>query len=85
MPFKVRFQVSGEATCYNCLAHGRERAAGFFTEEIVAEDDDSVRDMFLNKKRLCKRCLPAEKVNLQFLSASWVEKKQFRHDIKERE
>jgi hypothetical protein len=42
------------------------RNAGFFSEEIVAEDDDSVRDVFLSKKRLCKRCLPAEEVNLQF-------------------
>jgi hypothetical protein len=66
VPFKVRFQVSGRAECCNCPAHGRSRDAGFFTEEIVAENDDSVRDVFLSKKRLCKYCLLAEEVNLQF-------------------
>jgi hypothetical protein len=65
MPLKVRFQVGGWAECLNCPAHGRNRDAGFFTEEIVGVDDDLVRDLFLNQKRLCKRCLPTE-VNLQF-------------------
>jgi hypothetical protein len=65
-PLKVRFQVSGWAECCNCPAHGRDRDAGFFTEEIVAEHDDVARDVFLSAKRLCKRCLPGMKVNLQF-------------------
>lgn len=65
MPLKVRFQVGGWAEWLNCLVHGRNRDAGFFTEEIVGVDDDSVRDVFLSQKRLCKRCLPTD-VNLQF-------------------
>ena len=66
MNLRVRFQVSGRAECYNCPAHGRDRDAGFFTEEIVAEHDDAARDVFMNTRRLCKRCLPKEGVNLQF-------------------
>ena len=67
MFLKVRFQVSGWAECLNCPAHGRDREAGFFAEEIVTEDHDAARDVFLNAKRLCKRCLPGRKVNLQFV------------------
>jgi hypothetical protein len=39
---------------------------GILHRGIVAENDDSVRDVFLSKKRLCKYCLLAEEVNLQF-------------------
>ena len=66
MNLQVRFQVSGRAECCNCPAHGRDRDAGFFTEEIVAAHEDAARDVFLKTRRLCKRCLPKDEVNLQF-------------------
>ena len=65
MNFLVRFRVSGSSTCYNCPAHGREREAGPFSEEIVAKYAEAAKDVFITTKRLCRRCLP-EKVNLQF-------------------
>jgi hypothetical protein len=65
MNLQVRFRVSGSGTCYNCPAHGREREAGPFGEEIVAKYAESAKDVFMGTKRLCPRCSP-EKVNLKF-------------------
>jgi hypothetical protein len=65
MTLQVRFHVSGLAQCYNCPAHGRDRGAGSFSEEIVAKYAESAKDVFMGTKRLCPRCSP-EKVNLKF-------------------
>jgi hypothetical protein len=62
----MRFQVSGQADCRNCPVYGRDSYAGPFVEEIEARDEHSAREVFMSKKRLCKRCLPKHKANLQF-------------------
>ena len=62
----MRFRVSGLATCYNCPSHGREREARHFSEEIVAKYAESAKEVFISTTRLCQRCLPETKVNLQF-------------------
>lgn len=63
----MRFQVSGSAECLNCPAHGRQKEKGPVLEEIKAEDEESAKNAFIDKKRLCPDCYASGmKANLQF-------------------